>query len=75
MFEYISVLDFTNEIEKRTEKLELDLDAELRRTVLSTIFCQHGRLWNHFCNSMLKRRDRNDSILSCYPVPIDKLSI
>ena len=39
---------------KRTEKLEVDLNIGLRRTVLSTTCTSMRRLWNNLINSMLK---------------------
>ena len=37
MFEYISIFEITIEIDKKTEKLELNMNIELGRAVLSTI--------------------------------------
>ena len=35
---------------KRTKKLELSLNIEFERAVLSTIFVSRGKLWNHLSN-------------------------
>ena len=76
MFEYISAFDFTYEIvQTKTKKLEISLNIEFGRAVLSTVSVSRKKLWNHLRNPYSKRRDRNHPILSGYPVPVEKISI
>ena len=50
MFEYIRVFDFTDEIDKKTEKIELNLNVEFGRALMSTISTSKGKLRHHLSN-------------------------
>ena len=58
----------------RTKKLDLNLNIEFGKAVLSTIFVSRRKLSNHLSNPCSKRQDRNHPILSNYPVPVEKKS-
>ena len=60
MFEYVSTFDFTYEIFKRTTKIELNLNIEYGRAVLSIIrisrpevFCKKG-IFRNFAKLVLQ---------------------
>ena len=55
-------------------KVQLNLHIEFGRAVLSTTFVSRRKLWNHSSNPCSKRRNKN-SILSSYPVLVEKISI
>ena len=60
---------------KGTEKLKVDMNIDLQRTVLQTISTSEEIIepLNQFHGR--KMWDRNYPILSCYPVPVQKISI
>ena len=61
------VFCFTKKYMKKTpKKLELNLNIEIGRAVLSTIFISIEKLWNHLCNSMLKETGQKSSHTSSY---------
>ena len=62
-------------VQTKTKKLEINLNIEFGRVVLSTVSINKKKLWNDLRNPCLKRKDRNHPILSGCPVLVGKNSI
>ena len=74
MFEYISVFHFTNEIDKKTKKPELNLETDFG-AVISIISTSKGKLRNHLSKQWSKKWGRYHHILSSYLVQVEQIPL
>ena len=62
-------------IKRTKKKIELDLNIEFGRVVLSSISTRKGRFMEPFLsNSLLIRRDKTHPIVPCHPALGEKIS-